>query len=182
MVEIAGALIALGGLAFGLYQYYIAQKWQRSEFAAKQLELLTSDRAIAFCCTVLDYSERRLPTPPEYSVFTDDKSFVHTPQLMVEGLRLETGADHFEWPLVLYRDSFDRFFDYLEAINHYISIGLFRTRDVSNLKYWLHQLACPRFVPEGQNLVFVSFISAYNFQGVTCLMKRFGVEFSSSSR
>ena len=43
ILAIVGAVSALGGLAFGLYQYYIAQKWKRAEFAAQQLEKLSSD-------------------------------------------------------------------------------------------------------------------------------------------
>src|SRR5437867_1519046 len=136
-IALAGVIIGLIGFAFALYQYRISQKWKKSEFAAKQLELLSSDTDIAFCCQVLDYSARRMPTPEKYRVFTEDTSFVHDHKLLVNALQLEGGRDHFEWPLVIYRDAFDRFFGYLESIEHYISIRLFTIQDVSSLKYWL---------------------------------------------
>ena len=38
IVAYLSALIAAGAFAFGLYQYYRAQIWKKSEFAAAQLQ------------------------------------------------------------------------------------------------------------------------------------------------
>ena len=178
--QYVGGSIGVIGFAFGLYEYYIAQKWKRSELAAKQLELLESCPEIKFCCQALDYSARRIPTPEKYKVFTQDESFVHTQETMISGLPPESGMDHFEWPLVVYRDAFDRFFSYLEGINHYISIGLFSKKDVSSLEYWLKQLANPRFLKGDDKQVFIKFIRAYKYDGVLKLMDRFKVDYTQN--
>jgi hypothetical protein len=51
------------GFTVGLYQYYVAQKWKKSEFAAKLLEELANDDRLATCCILLAYSSRKLPVP-----------------------------------------------------------------------------------------------------------------------
>lgn len=50
IVAIISPMIGISGLAFGLYQYTIAQRWKRSEFAAKHLEELSSDPELELCC------------------------------------------------------------------------------------------------------------------------------------
>lgn len=179
-IALGGVIIGFIGFSFALYQYRISQKWRKSEFAAKQLELLSSDPDIAFCCQVLDYIARRIPTPEKYRVFTGDTSFVHNQQLLVPAMQPEAGQDHFEWPLVIYRDSFDRFFGHLESINHYISIKLFTIKDVSSLEYWLMQISNPRFVEEKDKLIFINFIKAYKYLGVLALMDRFKMPYPGS--
>jgi hypothetical protein len=76
---------------------------------------------------------------------------------------------------MLYRDVFDHFFDYLERINHYIAIKLIFERDVSSLKWWLEQIAAPRFAPSDQRGMFLAFIRRYEYDGVLEMMGRFKV-------
>jgi hypothetical protein len=61
VVAIIGTAVALGGFGFGLYQYQVAQKWKRSELAARQLEMLSTDPKLAMCCQFLDWKSRRVP-------------------------------------------------------------------------------------------------------------------------
>ena len=134
-IETVGIIIALVGLLFGLYQYYVNAKWKRSEFAAKQLDLLTSDPDITFCCQVLDYSYRIFPVPKKYRNITNETWFVHEWSKLESAMQPESQQAKFEWPLILYRDAFDRFFTYLERMNHYMSIGIFTRKDISILEY-----------------------------------------------
>lgn len=176
IIASAGVIVGVIGFALALRQYHIGQKWKKAEFAAKQLEQLHNDPDIAFCCQVLDYSVRRMITPEKYKVFTNEAFFTHSTEILVAGLQPETGRDAFEWPLIIYRDSFDRFFGYLELINHYISIELFRAEDVSSLKYWVDQIVHPRFIEKKDQHVFINFVNAYGYQGVLELMKKFNVD------
>ena len=160
------------GLGFGLYEYHIAQKWKRAEFAGKLLDKLSDDPILARCCIFLDYSERRMAVPCEYGIFTEEKYFDHNWQVLEQGLLHEDKKKRFKWKEVMYRDSFDYFFTYLERINHFISIKLIDIAHVSNLKYWLEQIAQPRFT---ESPVFMEFIEGYAYDDVLQLMERYEI-------
>ena len=171
----ASAVIGIGGLLFGLRQYSAAEKWKRSEFAAKHLEELSSDARLQLCCKLLDWSVRKVAVPDEYSALTSEPVFVHDWRILAEAMKPESAATRFEWQHMMYRDLFDHFFEYLERIEHYLSIGLFSVSDVSSLKYWLDALADPRFLEGPEKEVFFDFLRRYDFDGVMALMRRFGV-------
>jgi len=66
VLEIIGLSIGTGGLAFGLYQYFITQKWKKSEFAASQIEKLFTNPVLSMCSTCLDWSPRKIQVPEDY--------------------------------------------------------------------------------------------------------------------
>jgi hypothetical protein len=70
---------------------------------------------------------------------------------------------------------FDKFFAYLDRINHYLAIGLFDVKDVYPLKYWLDQIKASRYTSPEDN-VFMPFIDFYGYHGVRALMKKFDNE------
>lgn len=170
------ALLGASGFAFGLYQYYRAQLWKKSEFAASQVQQLSDNPDLALCCVFLDWDVRRIPVPERYSVFTEEKSFKHDWNNVLHAMIPEDQKANFDWPLVLYRDVFDKFFIYLDRVNHYISIGLFEVEDVYNLKYWLDEIKSPRYMKEENKNVFMKFIDFYGYVGVKRLMDKFESE------
>jgi hypothetical protein len=176
IISITGTILGFGGLAFGLYQYYKAQKWKRAEFAAQQLEQLSTDAELELCCKLLDWALRRSPVPDKYAALTDEKTFVHDWRIMCQAMLPEEDKDmDWDWQHMMYRDIFDKFFNYLERINHYIAIRLIAEKDVASLKYWLEQVSAPRFLPTEQKDLFMRFLNAYEYRGVLELMRRFGV-------
>jgi hypothetical protein len=177
-VSVVGAVLGFGGLGFGLYQYYVAQKWKRAEFAAEQLEKLSSDPDLELCCKLLDWAVRISPVPERYASLTAEKTLVHDWSIMREAMLPEedSAQTQWGWQHMMYRDVFDKFFDYLERINHYISIRLISEKDVSSLSYWLRQIACPRFLPSEESSLFVRFVERYGYDGVTQMMQRFRAE------
>jgi hypothetical protein len=175
VVAILSVGAVLGGLAFGLYEYHTAQKWKKSEFAARQLEKLSTDSKLALCCQFLDWERRRMLVPSDYAAFTTDKVFVHDWKTLATAMRPEEETTGFNWQEVMYRDYFDHFFGYLERINHSREIRLIRKQDVSSLKYWLEQIGTPRFLGAGDRSVFPDFLEYYGYSGVMALMREFGV-------
>ena len=167
-------LIGLGGFGVGLYQYYRAQVWKKSEFAAAQLQRLTDDPDLALCCVFLDWGERKIPVPERYKVFTanSEVSFKHDWDSVKQALTPENKESNFNFPLVLYRDLFDKFLVYLEGINFYLSRGLFKVDDVCSLKYWLDELRRSRYLKGEDQKVFMKFIDHYHYEGVKSLMKK----------
>ena len=176
IINIITITIGVVGLGFGLYEYHIAQKWKRAELAGKLLEKLSDDPILARCCIFLDYAERPMAVPSEYSIFTEEKYFQHNWEVLERGLQHEYKKGSFGWQEVIYRDSFDYFFTYLERINHFISIRLVDIAHVSNLKYWLEEIAHPRFT---KSAVFMDFVEGYEYDGVLQLMQRFEIQFEN---
>jgi len=174
VIAALGVVIGAVGFVIGLYQYHIAQKWKKSELAAKLLEELANDERLSICCKLLDYSSRKLPVPNQYRSLTEDSIFFHNWDALVEAMSPEANKRDFAWQAVLYRDLFDHFFGYLERINHYIDIGLITAKDVSSIEYWLKQIASPRFV---RTPVFHDFIQFYGYGGVIQLMKKYGIKY-----
>ncbi|HEY5809168.1 MAG TPA: hypothetical protein VIT67_14440 [Povalibacter sp.] len=175
VVEFGGTALALAALIFGVYQYYVAQKWQRAEFAAKQLLLLSSDVELDLCCKLLDWSGRVSSVPEKYRDATDQRTFEHNWLTLKEAMLPEEEADRarWDWQHAMYRDIFDRYFEYLERINHYISIKLIYVHDVASLGYWLEQLDRPRFLAPADQGLFREFIDRYRYAGVRELTRRF---------
>jgi hypothetical protein len=148
MKDIVALVGGIGVFGFGLYRYYVGQLWKKSEFAASQLDLLWKDERIRFCCLALDWSTKRIVVPEPYKAFEPQLWFMHTCEKFQEALRIETEKSTFEWPMSYYRECFDRFFDYLSSIDHYINIGLVSVKDVLPLHYWLKQISEPRFTED----------------------------------
>ena len=177
VISLVSVILALGGLAFGLYQYYIAQKWKRAEFAAQQLEKLSADPELDLCCKLLDWAIRISPVPEKYAALTDEKTYVHDWRILHQAMLPEESSDKadWDWQHTMYRDTFDKLFNYLERINHYISINLISERDVTTLRYWLEQISDPRFLPPDKRTLFLRYIERYKYQGVLEMMRRFQV-------
>ena len=88
--EVMAALGIIGGVisfAIGLYRYHIAQKWKKSEFAAKLPAELATDERLTTCCKLLDYSTRKLPVPSQYRLLTHETIFPHNQRHTMHGTR-----------------------------------------------------------------------------------------------
>lgn len=167
-----GLFVGAVGFALALWQYRIGQKWKKSEFAAKQLEPLTADPRLATCCSLLDWSARRIPVPVAYRELVDETTFVHSTELLADAMVPESEKSSFTWQEVLYRDLFDYFFTYLERINHYINVRLITVADVAPLEYWLREIHRSRF---DERRIFDQYLLYYQFDGVVELMEKFAV-------
>jgi hypothetical protein len=183
IISIIGLTTGVAGLSFGLYQYYIGQKWKRSELAAELLEKFAYDEKIVTCCQVLDWSVRRISIPEDFYPVVDEcsqndtlhkkRTFVHSYEELHKALLPEQVKGEFTMQQMIYRDLFDHLFTYLERINHYININLISISDVSGLEYWMRELSNPRFTDQP---VFTSFIDTYEYDGVKELMVKFGID------
>jgi hypothetical protein len=163
------------GFIFGLYQYYKAEKWKKSEFAASLLEQLSNNPDLSLCCIFLDWKERKIAVPEKYKFFTSEASFIHNWDHLTKALRPKENDANLDFPLVLYRDVFDQFFKYLDKINHYIKIGLIEVKDVQILEHWLNELKNSNYKIQDANNVdeinpFLEFINTYNYNGTKNLL------------
>jgi len=164
--------VGLAGFLFGLYQYWTAQKWKKAEFAAKQLQRLWLDEELALCIQLLDWEARTVVFPERFRRIAKEETFHHTWRELEAAMLPEDEKPSFSLQQVVCRDAFDRFFTYLEEINDYLRMGLIEPHHVESLRYWLQQVATPRFP---QRPIFQKFIEEYGYSGVTELMSRLEV-------
>ena len=172
-LQIVGSLLALLGFAFGLVQFYNGQKWRRSEFAAKQLERIQGDPVLSTATRVLDWSGRRLPLPATLRLEANETYFDHSWSVLAEGIKPEGARGSFTREMEIYRDLFDALFGYFDEINHYVDIKLVTAKQVASLRYWLEQIAAPRF---GNGVTFGPYLHCYGYSGTLALMEKLGVK------
>jgi hypothetical protein len=175
ITAIATPVLGLGGLAFGLWQYYVAQKWKRSEYAAKQLEQLTTDPDLWLFCVLLDWGTRKLPVPERYAKVSQKSVFEHDWKEFGEAIKKRQTPAEYNWQHAMYRDLLDRFCEYLRALNHYVKIGLIDKESIAPIKYWLHKLNQPPYADVANKTMFMDFIDQFDYHDVFRLMERFGV-------
>jgi hypothetical protein len=176
-------LAGLFGLFFGLFQYARAQRWKQAEFAAKELDKLTTDPLLSLACTLLDWSGRPFETPSSYHYKLEKSTFVHCWKSLERSMHPEIAPDDsggFSPQEVLYRDIFDHLFAYLDRLNHYVEINLVDTKDLSILSYYLEQIARPRFTDHRP--IFDDFIKSFGYDGVLRLRKRLVVRLGAPEK
>ena len=180
ILAVVGGLVGLAGFGLGLWQFAEAQKWRKAELASQLLARLRTEAELDTCLRALDWSTRFLPVPESYRYEFPDTKFEHNWDELAIAMKHETevGSGRFTPGQALYRDLFDRFFTYLESIEHAISIGLIEKEHVESLRYWLETVAKPRFAPEP---VFDVFLQRYDYDGVILLMKRFGITLKTAT-
>jgi hypothetical protein len=146
LLEYSTALGAVAGGGFALYQYWKSLRWQRAKLGNEVLERLQSDEWIATACLMLDWSEREISVPKGLVGFVRKEQFIHRVDLMSSALKPRADGATYTREEVIYRDAFDRFFQFLESVNAAIDSGLYEPKDVRPLGYYLKAIYEPRFL------------------------------------
>jgi hypothetical protein len=171
-IELFVALGAIAGFFVGLYQYRQAQRWKRLEFAAGQLQRLTSDPDLVLAITFLEYSKMTIPLPEKYRELAKTDLFHHDSAKLSENMGLtffESTAEYF-----IYREAFMRLFEYLEQLYQFIDMGLIKADDVKGVIWVLEGTARPKWIDRS---VLVGHLRE-NFPDVIKLMTMMGVQAS----
>ncbi len=171
VIEVLVSLAAIVGFFFGLYQYRQAQRWKRLEFAATQLQRLTSDPELLFAIVCLEYSKREVHLPEKYQKVIKKETFIHDSKVLSRVMQVY----HEDTPeFYVYQDVFARLFEYLSQVYQFIDLGLIQANDVKGLRWVLEHLANPIFVDK---VAFAKYIikGGSQFEDVFKLMRIFGV-------
>lgn len=136
------------GGTFALVQYRNARRWDRAKLGNQVLERLQSDEWIATACLMLDWSTREIAVPKGMVGFVGKESFIHSAELMSGALQPRGNGMRYTREQVVYRDVFDRFFQFLEGVNAALDSGLYEAKDVKPLGYYLKAIFEPRFLSE----------------------------------
>jgi hypothetical protein len=175
-IKIMSGVVAVIGLFIGLFQYQKAQIWKRKEFAASLIARIAKEDDLKLAITLLDWKARVLPIPSKYlEVSQGEKIFMHSHlslasafdlnnrEYLPETNDIELKQNDITLLNIIYIDTFDRFFEFLEEVYAYVSIGIIRIEDISLLIYWADRIATLQF--EGKQ-VFVEYLIHYHLHGV----------------
>lgn len=161
--------ITLPTIVVGVYEYRSAQKWKRSEFAAKQIERLYSDEKLRAGLRIFEWKYRDFPMPKEYSNAYDEKIFYHDWEKVTNALSAEMKKEKFHAYSAIYLDVLDRYFDFLEQVSHYEDIGLFEVSDLGNICYAATLIEKNEY--DKNKLVF-RYLKKYEYDGVFELIEK----------
>lgn len=142
LLNVLVSTVGVVGFLFGLYQYYQAQKWKRLEFAAAQLQRLSSEPELKLATLFLNYSRRGVPLPETYWNYANAKVFEHDCKHMYTYLQ-----QHYtnEVSFFIYSDTIDCLFEYLDQIYSFIDMKLITVKDVSSLRWILDVIEKPQW-------------------------------------
>jgi hypothetical protein len=149
----AAGLLTAGATAFGFYyagktlkqsamQHAAAEKWRRTEFAARLTSRLSEDQEISFITQAVDWGVGPLIVPERYRpLFTDGSiTFEHDWTIFAKAARPQLQPGYNDPRFLTYRYCLDSFGSYLETIQRHIDLGNVEPEHVVGLKYYLDKL------------------------------------------
>jgi hypothetical protein len=133
----AATVLAILIFSFGLRQYAKAESWKKTEFLAKLYDEFANDRGCRNTMSMLDGDARTL--------YFDKGDKFHPVKVDINvvyrALRPFNPGDDFTEDELRVRDTFDRFFVYLEQFDRAIDNRLVRAREVyPYFGYWIELL------------------------------------------
>lgn len=172
-IELFVALAAIAGFFIGLYQYREAQKWKRLEFAAGQLQRLTTDPDLLLAITFLEYSKMEVPLPEKYRLLANADTFQHDSEVLSTMMK----SDYFERTpaYFIYREAFMRLFEYFEQLFQFVEMGLIQASDIKGIKWVLEGVIAPKYI---EKTVLLEQLQKH-FQDVLTLMEMLGIDSQS---
>jgi hypothetical protein len=191
----------------GLFQYWRAQQWKRTEFLAQEMKDFFGGRKIQNALTMMDWGRRKVdlfndqehperwPTVtrkmqshalylhPLTQIVTNEANAESQEDEDEEGTPLDTELPGFTREEAAIRDAYDAFLDGLERFASYLTTGLVAATDLSPyLRYWMDEI--PKKGKPSENdftCLLLSYICFYNYSGVQQLLRTFGNDIAYGS-
>jgi hypothetical protein len=165
------SLGAIGGLiifAFAVYQYRRGETWKKSEFIAKLYRDFLDDVDCQRAMWMLDWGDRQI------NFGTDEKPIFEecTSAILVAALRKHDGQGFTTLEMTI-RDTFDRFFSYIEQFERAVQNKLVHEKQVyPYFAYWIELLNGKRHLPTAvQNRIW-EYVDTYGFKDVKRFVAR----------
>lgn len=178
-LTVVGWSSTFSAFCVGLYQYWVAQNWKRTEFVASEVEKFFGDAQVSAALLLLDYNIIRLD---EQGKRTRTGGYVYTDDVVTRSLAIHTKnqdeIERFSDEEMVARLAFDALLTWLDRFDHHIDTGLITVADVRiHLRYWVTKLADPRSrwkVAEFYDALYL-FAATYEYQGALTLFRRFEI-------
>lgn len=174
-LEISTLSVAAIGGSRAIAEYVRAGRWKAAEFAAAQIAALSENTELSFACHALDWGVGPLIVPDRFSVICNSRIIRHDPKVLELALEPALNHETLNNPDgLVYRYSFDRFFDHLDQIDAMIERGLFKAAHVASLEYYLDKIMNYRYATSDAKraTTFLPFVEQFGYFGVVRLRKR----------
>ncbi|MCC6464454.1 MAG: hypothetical protein IT463_03830 [Planctomycetes bacterium] len=177
VLSMLGLVGGLGGLAFGLFQYYRAQRLRSAEFAANEVLRWVDLRETRMVMGMLEWVEREVAL--EYV----DGSSQYRHELVRNDEMAAALVPHTERQLTAkecaIRALFDRFLFGLQRFEHFMAAGVVRQSDFEPfLRYYIELMGrtpSPRMPAASQEALW-RYLDFYEQRDVQRLFARFGCD------
>ncbi len=144
LIRLVGEYITLIGAVFALVfsyrQYQDAQQWKRTEWVAQEIKAIFADPMVENTLKMIDWDGREILLFPNNPI--PSKQYVLVSHEDVKkALRIHTSESTFTRAEAAIRDSFDRFFEGVERLDHYVKNELITVNDAQLfLEYWSEKI------------------------------------------
>ncbi|MGB9367808.1 MAG: hypothetical protein WCE79_17530 [Xanthobacteraceae bacterium] len=162
------AIFAVLIFAFAVYQYQRGESWKKNEFIAKLYKDLVDDPACQRAMWLLDWGDRRINFGSE----TSPNLHICTEPILLAALRKhdESGFDELEMAI---RDTFDRFFMYIEQFERAMQNNLVDpARVYPYFAYWIDLLNGKRHLSAALRQRVAEYVEHYGFRDVRRFLDR----------
>ena len=130
-IDLATKLWAILVFGIGLYQYWIAQKWKKTEFVAQQMKDFDSAPYTSVAFRLIDWEDWVVQVPGEKAKLTV------TDEFLCKALRQEDDGE-FDDDEAYVRECFDAFWGGIDRFASFVDYGLLTREDlVPYLEYWV---------------------------------------------
>jgi hypothetical protein len=163
------ALIAIVTLAFGVWQYWKAQKWKRAEFVAAQIKEFEGNPLVRCATKMLDFPNETISVQGRNIEYDETMLAATLPHEDLIPTSTPVQAD--------IRLAFCDFFDGLERMHHFVQTGLISAEHLTPyLLYWFRRFSTTRYASEEFLDSIWTFIDGYEYTGVRQLAEDFGFQ------
>jgi len=187
-LTMAGGVIVF---AVGIYQYWRAQQWKRSEFIASEIKAMRGDPSAQTMMQMLDWDGRRADLFP---LKAQGRWVLEKHDELVRALRIDTtgeGSDRKEEEFSSkegrIRDVADTFLEHLDRFGHFVEMELVAAAEFRPyVKYWFDLIADsyedrPLGTAPVWRKALQLFIVHYGYRGVILLANGMGYQMNLAS-
>jgi hypothetical protein len=163
-----GTIVALSLFLFAFYQYRRAESWKKSEFIAKLYKDFIDDADCQRAMWMLDWRDRPINFGSEEKPIVKD----YTWDILFAALRKHDKKPFSDLEMRI-RDTFDRFFSFIEQFERAMQNNLVRKEQVyPYFAYWIELLAGKRHLSDPYRSRVLEYIDEYGFNDVKRFLDR----------
>jgi hypothetical protein len=168
-ISSAGTILALLVFAFAVFQYRRGESWKKSEFIAKLYKDFIDDADCQRAMWMLDWSIRSINFGSEECPRVEKC----TEEILITALRKHDAHTRFTELEMKIRDTFDRFFLYIEQFERAMQNKLVGEKQVyPYFAYWIDLLSGRRHLSSAVRARVLSYIREYGYTDVERFLAR----------
>jgi len=125
-----GAIFALVGFFWGIYEFRISQKWEKSKLLVELINSFEENEEIDIVQEILDYDERKIELEDTTIIFRNVDLIPTLRHYEIDNLENLTNEE------MIIRDAFDEFFNFFEKLASFEKTKILKFDDLVYFYYW----------------------------------------------